>query len=151
MYIDDFLGLSCFFCFSRSRLIFLFTFLSQYRILHRFTYGLHARGPRCNIYRCSVFDPSASPSLIDLRWFAPRLVTLVNSMDSFYTVYRSLFLSLFFVLSSRFILARGADHNPRYSIKAWKKWTATTLHVTRLVSHVAHRSCPMNIFMPCRN
>lgn len=118
----------------------LFTFLSQYRILHRFTYGLHARGPRCNIYKFSMFDLPASPNLIDLRWLAPRLVTLVNSMDSLCCLPFSLSLSLFLSHSHTFchikfalVFARGA-----IIIRVFDKSVAKVSR-TSLILHAIHR------------
>jgi len=57
-------------------------------------------GPGAIFTDGSELDLAASPARIDLRCLAPRLVTLVNSMDFFYVSYHSLSLSLSLALSS---------------------------------------------------
>lgn len=79
-----------------------------------------------------------SPSPIDLRWLAPRLVTLVNSTDTFYAVYRSCSLSLFFFSFSFFLSVALSSRIRHRAVSQSAIFDESVVKVSRAESHVSH-------------
>jgi len=85
--------------FSLSRFFFRISLHSYHNIVFytdslTSTYMLEGPGAIFTNVRCSISQLQLRRDLIDLRWLAPRLVTLVNSMDSLCCLPFSLSLSL---------------------------------------------------------